>query len=211
MGVLVKRWTYILLGLLVPLGAGLAADRRVPARTVTEYEVKAACLVNLVDFVRWPAGGPLAVAAVKTTDIDVVGNDPFGPFLEKMAATRGKQRGIALHVEHIAKWEQAAEHLDTEENTHVIVFIAASEKAHVEAILAATAGHSVLTVGETPDFCRQGGMINLTMKNNRIRFEINPTAATQAGLKISSKLLKLATIVESDAEAVQKKGSVKRR
>ena len=199
MGVLVKRWTYILLGLLVPLGAGLAADKRVPTRTVTEYEVKAACLINIVDFVQWSADRPPVGPPGKKTDIDVVGDDPFGPFLEKMTATRGKQRGIALHVEHIAKWEQAAEHLDTEENTHVIVFIAASEKAHVAAILAAAAGHSVLTVGETPGFCQQGGMINLTMKNNRIRFEINPTAATQAGLKISSKLLKLATIVESDA------------
>ena len=38
-------------------------------------------------------------------------------------------------------------------------------------------------------------MIQLVMDDNRIRFKINPTAASQAGLRISSKLLSLAQIV----------------
>jgi preprotein translocase subunit Sec61beta len=52
----------------------------------------------------------------------------------------------------------------------------------------------VLTVGESEAFARQGGMIRFFEEDNRLRFEINPTAAEKVGLRISSKLLKLARI-----------------
>jgi hypothetical protein len=39
-------------------------------------------------------------------------------------------------------------------------------------------------------------MINLVLIDNRIGFEINPAAAEEASLKVSSKLLRLGTIVK---------------
>jgi hypothetical protein len=50
----------------------------------------------------------------------------------------------------------------------------------------------VLTVGESPDFLRQGGIINFVLEDGKVRFEINQDAATQADLRISSRLLRLA-------------------
>jgi hypothetical protein len=50
----------------------------------------------------------------------------------------------------------------------------------------------VLTVGETPDFLREGGHARFYVENNRIRVEINAAVADRAGLKISSQLLTLA-------------------
>jgi hypothetical protein len=52
-----------------------------------------------------------------------------------------------------------------------------------------------LTVGETEGFAVQGGIINLTVEEDKVHFEINPVAAERAGLKISSKLLSMAKIV----------------
>jgi hypothetical protein len=53
---------------------------------------------------------------------------------------------------------------------------------------------NILTVseGETDDFIKAGGMINLVIVDNKIRFQINDNAAKKAGLTISSKLLSLA-------------------
>ena len=49
---------------------------------------------------------------------------------------------------------------------------------------------------ETEGFAMLGGIIILTIEGNKLHFEVNPTAADRAGLKISSKLLGLAKIVK---------------
>jgi hypothetical protein len=56
-------------------------------------------------------------------------------------------------------------------------------------------GKSILTVGETEMFTRQGGIINFITVDNKVRYEINLDAARRADLDISSKLLRLAKIV----------------
>jgi hypothetical protein len=50
----------------------------------------------------------------------------------------------------------------------------------------------LLTVGESPDFLRDGGIINFVMQDGKVRFEINQEAASRAQLRISSRLLRLA-------------------
>jgi hypothetical protein len=54
---------------------------------------------------------------------------------------------------------------------------------------------SVFTVADQEGFARAGGTANFFRADNRIRFEINPLAAKKAGLKISSRLLRLAKVV----------------
>ena len=44
-----------------------------------------------------------------------------------------------------------------------------------------------------------GGIINFIIRDHRVGFEINPEAAGRAGLRISSKLLQLASIVRDEA------------
>jgi hypothetical protein len=46
----------------------------------------------------------------------------------------------------------------------------------------------------------QGGMIGFYPDGVNVRFEINPAAAARVRLKISSRLLQLAKIVEPAAE-----------
>ena len=62
-------------------------------------------------------------------------------------------------------------------------------------IFAESRGSSTLTVGEAAGFGARGGIINLTRQQNKLRFEVNLDAAARTHLKISSKLLSLATIV----------------
>src|SRR6185503_2472570 len=53
----------------------------------------------------------------------------------------------------------------------------------------------ILTVSDSPDFLKRGGMIEFVLDSNRVRFEINLAAAKTAGLNLSSELLRVATAV----------------
>jgi hypothetical protein len=62
--------------------------------------------------------------------------------------------------------------------------------------VAAAKGKNMLTVGEDPDFCAQGGIVRFYTENDMIRLQINANAAKAENLSISSKLLRIAKIYE---------------
>ena len=51
------------------------------------------------------------------------------------------------------------------------------------------------SVGETDQFAQIGGIINFTIIESRVPFEIDQAAARRAGLRISAKLLNLALVI----------------
>jgi hypothetical protein len=61
-------------------------------------------------------------------------------------------------------------------------------------------GEPILTVGEERDFIARGGIVSLYLDGSNVRFTINPAAADRAGLRISSRLLQLARIVDDSGE-----------
>ena len=78
--------------------------------------------------------------------------------------------------------------------TCAVLFVSRSEK-DVSKLLPGL-GPGVLTVGEGETFIRNAGMVAFVLENRRVRFDINQTAAENAGLKLSSKLLSVARSVE---------------
>jgi len=60
-----------------------------------------------------------------------------------------------------------------------------------------------LTVGDSEEFINEGGMIRFTEAGRRIRFEINPDAAADASLRVSSRLLRLADIARPRQRAAR--------
>ena len=153
------------------------------AETSREYLIKAAFLYNFAKFTEWPAGSfPDSAAPL---DVCVFGEDPFGGALESIAGKTIRGRRVAVH--RVASIEAgAACHL---------LFISASEATRLAGILESLRGRPVLTIAEMPGFARSGGIINLkTNPDDRIRFEINIGIARRVGLRLSSKLLKLAEI-----------------
>jgi hypothetical protein len=148
-----------------------------------EYQVKAAFLLNFTKFIEWPA------AAFETPDspiaICVLGDDPFGSALDQIVA------GEVVNGRRVAA--QRFNHIPAPKACKVI-FVGTSEKDIAR--LLPELGIGVLTVGEGTSFTRAGGMIAFVIENRRVRFEINRTAAENAGLKLSSKLLTVAKLVE---------------
>ena len=58
----------------------------------------------------------------------------------------------------------------------------------------------IVAIGETPGFAEECGIINFYLKNGKFRFEINIEASHRENLQISSKLLRLARIVNSQCD-----------
>lgn len=156
-------------------------------QTVDEYEVKAAFLFNFTKFVEWPLS-----ANTPTFVLGVLGDDPFGSRIDQLI--KGKNvNGRPVEVRRL-KDPADARHCQ-------IVFVALAERDKAAKLIAAVRGTPVLTVGETGDFVRLGGIIDLSMSDNRVNLLINADAAEQAGLKISAKLMSLAKLSKTDQQA----------
>jgi hypothetical protein len=152
--------------------------------SLSEYQVKALFLVNFAKYVDWPATafGDAAAPIV----IGVGGENNFGSHLEK--AVEGKiVCGRAIRIVMAEKDEDFAK-------CHIL-FVSASEKKHLGEILGKVKELPVLTVGETEQFIGQGGVINFTKKEGKVRLQIDLNAARRAKLQLSSKLLSVADSV----------------
>jgi len=154
-----------------------------------EYQIKAVFLFNFVQFVEWPPAAFTSASA--PIRIGVLGDNPFHSALDE--AVRGetvRERKVTVHY---------SRRLEELEGCHVL-FVCASEKDRVGEILAGVDARAVLTVGETPDFARRGGVVNFYSDGNKVRFEINPQVGQRHGLRLSSQLLSLARIVGNPPE-----------
>jgi len=154
------------------------------APALSEYQIKALFLFNFAKYVDWPTN----VFADNSAPIVIglVGEDGFGDDITR--AVEGKTiNNRPVVFKHVAS--------DQEYRTCQILFVSASEKDHMPAILEAVKDSAVLTVGETDGFLALQGMINFVKKENKIRLEINLVPAQQANLRLSSKLLSVADVV----------------
>ena len=165
-------------------GLGVVAGMARAEGLAAEYEVKAAFLFNFTKFVEWP---PAAFADERSPlKICVLGENPFGKTLHALIGDEVGGRRLSLtHLEN----------LNNLETCHVL-FVSRSERERLGQIVTAVRNAPVLTVGDTPGFIDQGGMINFVLEGSKVRFDINQEAAERAGLKISSRLLALAKHVK---------------
>ncbi len=138
------------------------------AQTAAPAAVKAAFIYNFARFTTWPEeafdgpDAPLVVCAAAD-----------GPLTPELRDLDGKAVGARV----------------------LRVSTAADVRCHVRvhgdpADLVQEVG--VLTVGDASGFTDRGGAIALLQVGRQIRFQVNISAVDQAGLSVSSKLLRLA-------------------
>lgn len=154
-----------------------------------EYELKAAMLYHLTLFVEWPPSAyPNSEAP---TILCILGRDPFGNALTSVVSGQPAARR-RVEVRHMQNANEV--------RTCQVLYIGSSEKKNIVQVLSALRGASVLTVGEMAQFATRGGMIQFSLEEKQVRFDINLDEASQADLKISSKLLTLSRIVKDQAK-----------
>jgi hypothetical protein len=152
----------------------------------SEYQVKATYLYNFARFTEWPANG--AGVDNNSFAVCVLGRDPFGPILDTILAGEaidGKQM-VHRRISAVA-----------DAGTCRILFISSSEESRLKETLAVLERKSVLTVSDIPDFSVRGGMIQFVVERDKVRFEVNLQTAGEAGLTLSSELLKVAISIKN--------------
>ncbi len=153
--------------------------------SLSEQELKAAALNQMVHFVRWPpdsfqeGDSPLVIG--------IFGADPFGSLIDELVAGEVAS-GHPVKVVRCFTLEAAAD-------CHV-VYIADANLRSASRLVHFLADRSILTVSGDETFLEKGGIICLSVRSNRIRILVNLEAAMRANVTLSSKLLRLAEIVK---------------
>ena len=156
------------------LSQGWAVDHR-------ELTIKAAYLFRLSLFVEWPPSR-LSLTGSEPMLFCVAGDQGMSEALKTALA----DKSINQHKIEVAEVQLR----DDLSACHLLYL-----PRHIQTpkpFLQAVASRPVLTVGETEAFYRQGGMIYLYNRENRIHFAINEQAAKEAGLELRAQLLHLA-------------------
>jgi len=151
-----------------------------------ESEVKAALLYNFTQFVEWP---PESFATPDTPlVIGILGHDPFGRALDELV----EHETVAGHRIAVVRFREAEEAASSH-----LLYISASERGEIGAIMKRLQGRPILTVAEFDPFLERGGVVQLHRgANNKVRLRVNLAAAKEASLTLSAKLLRVAETVQ---------------
>jgi len=163
---------------------GSAAQDEADKSPLDEYQVKAAFLYRLPSFIEWPD------EAWRSDDEPfyacVLGRDPFGEYIDHFD---GKQvRGRRFTVRRL-------ESLAARDICHLI-FVSREDSSKLRPEDRDAGWRSALTVGEGREFAARGGIISFVVANKRVGLTVNLAASYSAGLRLSSKLLDVASILE---------------
>lgn len=160
------------------------------AQSDQEYTIKAAFIGKFTQFIDWPEKN-LASDSTGSFNICVVGNNPFGNKLDRLAvATEIKGKNIRVFY---LEPEQQISHCH-------VVFIPKLSTPQLNSLLSRVNQHPILTIADSPGYASRGVMINFYRKNGFIGFEINKSASDRSHFEISSRLLKLAVIIDTHGE-----------
>ena len=151
--------------------------------TASEYQIKAVFIYNFTHFVNWPERA--FDSQYDSFVIGIIGNDPIARYVETAIANER----VGSHVLRFERYNSIKE-ID---KCHIL-YVASKDPDEIKEILKSVEGKNILTVGDTPNFVRWGGMIRFYTEEGRIRLQINNTIAKEEELKISSKLLRVAQV-----------------
>lgn len=169
------------------LAAALGFGALRPQETL-ENDVKAAFLYNFTKFIEWPDA---AARSAEPFRLCVLADPDFVRAVDRIIEGESVQGRPLRRVEP---------HTPEDARTCAILFIGSGNSERGARLLPAIRHFPVLTVGDFAGFVEQGGAIGFVRENNRVRFDVSPPSAERSGLKVSSKLLRVARhVVEGGA------------
>lgn len=157
--------------------------------TKRNYQVEAAFIYQFLNFTEWP---PQAFHnSDNTLTIGIVGPNPFDDFFKPV---EGQPVGDRILVVRHFSIETSLVDLKQCQ----LLYVSQELKHKIPNIISSLADYPVLTVSEFEKFIYQGGMIALYMKENKVKFAINRTAAARAGVSFRARLLRVADKVYTE-------------
>jgi len=177
-----KTWITLLvifcmLGL-IPIAKAKAADR--------EQAIKAVYLYNFLNYITWPQGQTQNKNS--SVALCIYGKDPFDGALTYIKKKADKK--FKLLIRNIDKLNP-----DNISSCHILYVSILSGKGPND--FGDNFNYTgVLTVSDIPGFAEKAGIIELVKNNDRIKLIINSRRLRSSGLKASSKLMKIAVILQ---------------
>lgn len=159
------------------------AYRAEAADFAKEYVVKAAISLNLARFTEWPES---ALAA----DNHNINLCVFGEKSLQQAFAQMEKKSLGKRLLHIIQMK-APLHMERCN----MIYVSKLEDVPLIQLLSVVARQPTLSIGEADDFLAQGGQVNLKMKEGKINIQVNLEAVTRSGIKISSRVLALTSII----------------
>lgn len=149
-----------------------------------EYAVKAAFILNFILLTEWPED---VGDGSNEIELCVVGK---GRLPKPFKALEGKKIGQkSLRVVPVT--------VDTTlSRCQVAFFREEVDTENLVRTLNAVRSKPVLTIGEKKNVTKLGGAIHFYIDGNRLRFAINPKVVSEQGLRMSSRLLQIATLID---------------
>ncbi|MBQ75034.1 MAG: hypothetical protein CMQ20_08420 [Gammaproteobacteria bacterium] len=151
-----------------------------------EYDVKAAFLLNLPEFVTWSE----EASPSQQFNLCILEDNPFGVRLRNLEGQPVKGRPL-----QVKSMKQDDDLLGCS-----LIFISQRTSARFSTITKSLPLSGALTVGESRAFVKAGGVIGLVVRENKVHLEVSIRAAEKAGLSVAGDLLELATVVEASGE-----------
>ncbi len=149
--------------------------------TGSENSLKAVCLYNFLIFISWPS-----FPQDKIT-IGILGDDPLDGVFNEVHGRPVRGTNLPLQVKYFGPFRKGINLSECQ-----LIYIGASERRHYKQIMEHVNNGPVLTVSEHNNFLDAGGMINLVIFDNNMRWEIDRSNVETAGLSLSAQLLKSA-------------------
>lgn len=146
-----------------------------------QYVFKAAFLFRFIEYIDWKKNSKTG-----TFNFAVLGQSPI---TEQMRIIAAKEKINKKKIK-VAEYENISE-----VGFYNILFVSENSPVLIEDVVSKFAGKPVLIVTEKEGYAEKGAHINFFISDNKLKFEINQKAASKAGIKISSQLLRHAVIV----------------
>lgn len=146
-----------------------------------EYQIKASYIYNILHFVVFP---PDTLEIENTISVCVLGENRFGDSLTELQGEKTPQGKI--DIEYLGNFSPALSLTSCN-----VLYIVNDEAPKTKKILAAIDASRTLTISEYPFFVENGGIIELFIEDDSIRFKINTQLAQQARYQISAQLYEL--------------------
>lgn len=140
-------------------------------------------IYNFAKFTEWPLES--FDSNDSTLNLCILGEDPFGMATDEISGKKVRSR--KLDIRHFPRVAVVS-------SCHIL-FVSRSEQHRLDLILKDIDRLPILTVSDIENFSERGGMFTLRTQDQLVQFTVNPYAAALTGIKVSSKLLELASVV----------------
>ena len=157
----ITLWRSLAIALLIlPVTASSGPKANAQSSPPSQFDVQAVYLFDFAKFVRWPAGsetGPIVLC--------IAAESRYAESLKKIVAGE--------RIDNRALVVQLVQRSADEAGCRIPSSSGATALDRLDSLLSAAAGRPTLTVSDLPGFLDRGGMINLLVIDNRVRFAVD--------------------------------------